>query len=195
MNTARVNAYAKLNLTLDITGREGGYHTLDSLVATIDLSDRIVARRRRDNLVSVRMHGMGSESIPPEENNAQRAGEAFVSAFHTTGADISVYKDIPVGAGLGGSSADAAGVLRAMAKLYAVKDGVALKAVADMLGSDTGYLLTGGYARMRGRGTQTEPLHGLPSLSLLLLCPREGVSTAECYARSVCPSPVRGDSS
>lgn len=182
MNTARVNAYAKINLTLDITGAENGFHTLDSLVVSVSLYDRIVAKKRRDGLVSVRMHGMGGESIPPEENNAQRAGDAFVSRFKTNGADIAVYKNIPVGAGLGGSSADAAGVLNALAKLYGIKDGAALKELADGLGSDTGYMLTGGFARLRGRGELVQPLGEFPETYFLLICPKSGVSSAECYA-------------
>lgn len=183
MNTARVNAYAKINLTLDVTGRDGEYHTLDSLVTTVSLCDRIVARKRKDGLISVTMRGMGSESIPPEENNAQRAGEAFVSRFGTKGAEITVYKNIPVGAGLGGSSADAAGVLNALALLYDKRDRDALKTVADGLGSDTGYLLTGGFARMRGRGEIVEPLGVCPELYFLLICPKSGVSSAACYKK------------
>jgi len=181
MNTVRLNAYAKLNLTLDVTGRKDGYHTIDSLVTTVDLCDRIVARKRNDRLVNVFMHGMGSESIPPETNNALRAGEAFVSAFGTNGADLTVYKNIPVGAGLGGSSADAAGVLNAFAELYGTTDRVALKSLADTLGSDTGFLLGGGFARMRGRGEELQSLSGLPVLHFLLICPKRGVSTAACY--------------
>lgn len=181
MNTVRLNAYAKLNLTLDITGTEGGYHTLDSLVTTVDLSDRVVVKKRKDSLVNVRMHGMGSEQILPEENNAVRAAEAFVSRFQTGGADITIYKNIPIGAGLGGSSADAAGAIKALAKLYAITDMVALKALADGFGSDTGYLLTGGFARMRGRGTEIDFLGELPKIWFLLLCPKSGVSTADCY--------------
>lgn len=182
MNTARVNAYAKLNLTLDITGAENGYHMLDSLVVTIDLHDRIVAKKRKDNLVSVTMRGMGSESIPPEHNNALKAGEKFVERFGTTGANITVYKNIPVGGGLGGSSADAAGVLNAMAALYEIADAAALKELADGLGSDTGYLLQGGLARLGGRGERVERAENTPELWFLVLCPKTGVSTPECYA-------------
>ncbi|MDE6059468.1 MAG: 4-(cytidine 5'-diphospho)-2-C-methyl-D-erythritol kinase [Clostridia bacterium] len=182
MKTSRVNAYAKLNLTLDIVGEKDGYHLLDSLVVTVNLSDRIVAKKRKDHLVSVRMHGMKSESIPPEENNALKAGEAFVARFGTTGADITVYKNIPIGAGLGGSSADAAGVLNAMARLYEISDGAALKELADSLGSDTGYLLQGGLARMTGRGERVARLSCTPELWFLVLCPQDGVSTPQCYA-------------
>ena len=184
MNTVRLNAYAKINLTLALTGRRGEYHTLDSLVCTIDLFDRIVVKKRKDKLVRVFMYGMGSESISPEENNAQRAGEKFVQAFGTSGADITIYKNIPVGAGLGGSSADAAGVLNALAKLYGIADSGALKSLADELGSDTGYMLTGGFARMTGRGEEVRFLGEFPRLALLLVLPKEGVSTAACYRLS-----------
>lgn len=181
MNSVRVSAPAKINLTLDVTGKEGDYHLIDSLAVTVDLFDRVTVKKRKDALVSVVMHGMGTETLPPEENNAQRAAEAFVRAFGTNGADVTVYKNIPVGAGLGGSSADASGVINAMAKLYGIGDGAALKELADGVGSDVGYLLTGGFARLRGRGEKVEFLGDVPPLNLLLLCPREGVSTAECY--------------
>ena len=184
MNTVRLNAYAKINLTLELKGQRDGYHMLDSLVSTIDLSDRIVAKKRKDRLVRVFMHGLGSDLISPEDNNAQRAGESFVEAFSTLGADITIYKNIPIGAGLGGSSADAAGVINALAKLYRITGPAALKELADRLGSDTGYLLSGGLARMTGRGEQVELLGECPRLFILLILPQEGVSTAECYRLS-----------
>lgn len=182
MNTVRLNAYAKLNLTLDVTGRDGEYHTIDSLVCTIDLYDRIVLKKRKDFLAGITMHGMGSETIQPERNNAVRAAEAFISRFHTAGAEITVYKNIPIGAGLGGSSADAAGVLVGMAKLYGITDMPALKEIADSIGSDTGYMLKGGLARMCGRGTELEVLPVNPRFSFLLLCPQTGVSAGQCYS-------------
>lgn len=177
MQIVRQNAYAKLNFTLDITGVAGGYHLLDSLVCTVNLCDKIVVKKRKDRLVNITMHGA---FVPPEENNALRAGELFVSRFQTTGADITVYKNIPIGAGMGGSSADAAGVLNALAALYEVNDGQTIKELADVLGSDTGYLLTGGMARITGRGERVEPLP-TPELWFLVLCPESGVSTAQCY--------------
>jgi len=183
MKTVAIKAYAKVNLTLQIVGQAGGYHQLDSLVASVDLFDKIVLKKRKDGLCSVVMKGLGSESIPPEENNALKAGEAFAKAFQTTGADITVYKNIPLGAGLGGSSADAAGVLRGMAKLYGVNDPNKLCELADALGSDIRYMLFGGFARMQGRGEQVEPLAVDEKLHFLLLCPSEGVSTKECYRK------------
>ncbi len=181
MNTVKIKTYAKINLTLELTGVEKGYHTLDSLVTNVDIFDLIVLKKRKGALSSVTMKGMGSESIPPEKNNALKAAEAFSQAFQTAGAEITVYKNIPIGAGLGGSSADVVGVLNGMAALYGVTDREKLKALADSLGSDTGYMLDGGYARMRGRGEQVERLSLTNKLHFLLLCPQSDVSTAACY--------------
>ena len=181
MKTVSVNAYAKVNFTLDILGREGGYHLLDSLVSTVSLFDSVTATARTDGKITVSFTGVGAEEIPPR-NNALRAAEAFSDAFSMAGADITIDRKIPVGAGLGSSSADAAGVLRALAALHGISDTVRLKAIADSLGSDTGYLLTGGWARMTGRGEQIAPIADMPALSLLLLIPFAGVSTPQCFA-------------
>ena len=181
MNTVRIKSYAKVNLTLEIVGVKEGYHLLDSLVASVDIFDLIVLKKRKDKLSSIIMHGMDSESIPPEKNNALKAAEAFSKKFGVNGADITVYKNIPIGAGLGGSSADISGVINGMAKLYNVGDRVALKALADELGSDTGYMLTGGFARMQGRGEQVTPLAFKDKLHFLLLCPSSAVSAGGCY--------------
>ena len=177
-----LKAYAKLNLTLDITGAADGFHMLDSLVCSVDLYDLIRLRKRRDNKVCIEMRGLGTEFLPPESNNAYKAAEAFVKSFQTSGADIIIYKNIPLAAGMGGSSADAAGVLRGMARLYSTGSERQLKELADTLGSDTGYMLTGGFARLQGRGERVESLDIDSRLNLLALLPESGVSTAECYA-------------
>ena len=182
MNTVKVKSYAKVNLTLDVVGTAGGYHLIDSLVASINLYDLVCVKKRKDNLISVSMHGMDSEGIPPEQNNAFRAGEAFVRRFSTKGADITVYKNIPIGAGLGGSSADAAGVLSGLARLYGADDERALCEIADSLGSDTRYMLNGGYCRMQGRGEKLTPRpEPERPLNLFLICPRTPVSAGACY--------------
>ena len=178
MLSVRVKSYAKVNLSLNISGVREGWHALDTVVASVNICDVIRARARKDKLVNVYMRGCGSEGIPPERNNAVRAGEAFVSAFGTGGADIEIDKDIPMGAGLGGSSADAAGVLNALAKLYKVEDFAALKALADGLGSDTGYMLRGGFARLSGRGTRVEPLVSPRRYDMLLFLPGTPVRCA-----------------
>jgi len=178
---ASVKSYAKLNLTLAVTGVEGGFHMLDSLVCSVDIFDLIKLRPRRDGEINVNMHGFGTELLPPESNNAYRAARAYTERFETNGADVEIFKNIPVGAGMGGSSADAAGVLRGMAKLYGLGGERQLKELADGLGSDTGYMLTGGYARLKGRGDKVERIDCERTLNILALLPQSGVSTAECY--------------
>ncbi len=181
MNSVKLKSYAKVNLTLEIVGLENGYHMLDSLVCSIDVFDTLILKKRKDALSSVTMHGLGSESIPPEKNNALKAAEVFSERFCTNGADITVFKDIPIGAGLGGSSADISGVLNGMAKLYGIEDKAALKELADSLGSDTGFMLTGGFARMQGRGEKVTPISVDTTLNMLLLCPSSSVSAGACY--------------
>lgn len=183
MNYVKVHAYAKVNLTLDILGKTGEYHMLDSVVTTIDLSDVITVRKReKDDRVSVEMHGLGSETLPYEDNNAVKAAERFVGKYSTCGVDVTVWKNIPMGAGLGGSSADAAGVLNAMKTLFSIDDGEGIKQIADDIGSDCGYMLYGGYARLRGRGDKVQLIDGKTPLDLALLLPKTPVSTARCYA-------------
>ena len=181
MESVRVKSYAKLNLTLHITGAEGGYHMLDSIVTTVDLYDLIVLKKRRDSLVSVTMRGQGSESIAFDDNNAVKAAQAFIEKFKTKGVDITVYKNIPMGLGLGGSSADSAGVLKGLAQLYKIDDFEGVAKLADENGSDTRYMLTGGYARLKGRGERGFHIDSKLKLNFLLIAPAEGVSTAECY--------------
>lgn len=177
----KVKSYAKLNLTLSVCGKEGGYHLLDSLVCSVDLYDLIVVSKRKDGLITAEMHGMNSETLPFERNNAVKAAELYIKTFSTSGADIKIYKNIPLGAGLGGSSADAAGVMRGMAQLYGKGSEKQLKELCDGLGSDTGYMFTGGFARLCGRGEKVFPVSAETRLNFLLLVPDGGVSTSECY--------------
>ncbi len=176
-----VKSYAKINLTLEILGVENGYHILDSLVVSVNLFDFVKLKKRKGKLSSVMFKGLDGDGIPAE-SNALKAVEAFSATFGTEGADVTIYRNIPVGAGLGSSSADIVGVLNGMAKLYGVTDGEKLKALADDLGSDTGFMLDGGFARIRGRGEKVERLPFTPKLYALLICPKSGVSTKACYA-------------
>lgn len=155
---------------------------LDSVVTTVDVYDLIIIKKRKkDKLVSVCMHGMGSEGIAFDDNNAVKAAEAFIRTFDTCGVNIEIYKNIPMGAGLGGSSADAAGVLNGLKKLFNVSDEEKIKKIADLVGSDCGYMLYGGYARISGRGDRVELINGNLKLDILLLLPSSPVSTVECY--------------
>lgn len=182
MYRTKVRAYAKINLTLEIVGREDGFHLLDSLVASVDVCDTVILKKRKGRLSSIMMYGQGSESIPPEKNNALAAAERYSERFGTDGADIKVLKDIPIGAGMGGSSADIAGVLLGMQKLYGAATDAELDELAESLGSDVKYMMRGGYCRMQGRGERLTAIGGdLPTLHMLMICPKEGVSAGGCY--------------
>lgn len=181
MRAVKEKVYAKINLTLDVKNVDNGYHELDSLVASIDLYDEIRLKKRKDKQVNLKMQGIELFDLPVEKNNAYKAAISFMKAYQTDGVDIEIRKNIPVGAGLGGSSADAAGVLNGLAKLYGIDDEKGLDDLADELGSDTKYMRHGGYARMRGRGEKLEFLPVGQVLWFLLLCPKSSVSTAECF--------------
>ncbi len=176
----KIQAHAKVNFTLAINGVSGGYHMIDSVVSTVSMCDEIYLSPRRDGEITVKMIGC-AEDIPPDKNNAYRAAAAYRERYSSGGADITVVKNIPLGGGLGGSSADTAGVLKGMNALYNLTDFNGLKALADGLGSDSGYQLSGGFAHISGRGERVEKIPFSGTLHLLLLLPERGVSTAECY--------------
>lgn len=196
MKTVKIKAYAKINLSLNIKGVENDYHMIDSIVASVDIADVIVLRSRKDKLLNVYMKGLGFETLPPHLNNAVKAGELFLERFNTCGADITIYKNIPAKAGLGGSSADAAGVIKGLAKMYGIDDREAVFELACQCGSDTPYMLEGGFARLKGRGEIVEKIQTDLSLRLLLLLPKSGVSTKDCYAEydKEPDDPLRDDS-
>ena len=182
MNTAKVKAYAKLNLSLDIKGVSDGFHMLDSFVCTVDLYDLIVAKKRKDGQVFVTFKGLDADKIPPFGNNVEKAANAFFKRFDGTGAEITVFRNIPVGAGMGASSADISGTLAALSLLYP-RPFDEVKDLADSLGSDTGYLMSGGFKRISGRGEIVEPVpeSSVERLHFLAICPQSGVSAGECY--------------
>jgi 4-diphosphocytidyl-2-C-methyl-D-erythritol kinase len=176
---ARVRALAKLNLDLRVLGRRpDGYHELRTIFQTISLADTLEiaftpGRRSRIELED-------SAAIP--DNLAVRAAEALFSARIRGSVRIALRKQIPMGAGLGGGSSDAAAVLLALPALA----GVALPfeklcAIAAGLGSDVNFFLQGGCAAGIGRGTELFPLPDGPALSGLLVAPGVHVSTAEAY--------------
>ena len=177
----RNKAYAKINLSLNVYNSENGYHNLDSVVCTIDLYDEITVSKRKDDKINLIMRGIGEDVLSGTDNNAYKAAKLFKETFNTKGMDIKIVKYIPLAGGLGGSSADIAGVLNALKELYCVEEDV--KPLADRLGSDSGYLLTGGFARIRGRGEIVEPIPSSVELWVVLSYSQAGVNTADCFRK------------
>ena len=175
-------AYAKINLALCVTGAKDGFHTLDSVVTTVDLYDTVTLTTRKDDKIRVIPQG-NSEYVYshiPQKDNAYKAVEAFMKEYGTNGADVVVTKRIPISSGMGGSSTDASAVLRAMQRAYKVKD-ADLVSLANSLGSDTAYLLKGGFARLNGRGEIITPLNVKHRINFVVVFCEKGVNTAECF--------------
>jgi 4-diphosphocytidyl-2-C-methyl-D-erythritol kinase len=171
---------AKINLTLDVLGVEGNFHKIESLVASIDIYDAITLLKRNDRRVTLKTFGLPI-GCSMHDNNAVKAAQLFIKTFSTKGVNIIINKKIPVGGGLGGSSADIAAVLRGMKKLYNLD--CDLKPLTDQLGSDATYMLDGGYAVIRGRGTEVERIEVKHPLNLLVISSQGEISAKTCYGK------------
>lgn len=183
-----LHAYAKLNLSLDITGkRPDGYHELDSIMQSVSLAD-VVTITRADGL-SV---SFDVPDVDAAANTACAAARAFFTRTGIAGgADIRIQKRIPRMAGLGGASADAAAVLIGLDRLYDTHlDAAALAALGVTLGADVPFALTGGTARAKGIGEQLRPLHLKAPLHAVVVKPFAGVSTAEAFRRYRASAPL-----
>lgn len=180
MRTVRQKAYAKLNLFLDIAGEKDGFHMLDSIVTTISIYDEVIITARKDDKIVLKTQGSRYLVTSGFDNNVYRAAEAFKKRYNVSGADITLHKFIPVSSGMGGSSADIVATIKGLSELYGVDD-ADLKELADSLGSDAGYLLTGGFARIKGRGEIVEKIDFDKKLHFVVACATGGVNTALCY--------------
>ena len=180
MNSVSVKAYGKINISLNITGVENGYHNLDTVVITVDKFDKITVKKRKDDKILLNLIGEYAPATFIQENyNAYKAAKAFKEKYSTVGVTVTVERNIPEGSGMGGSSADIAGVLKAMQKLFGVTESV--KEIADLLGSDSGYLLEGGFARLTSRGTTVEKIHSEWRPYFVVIYGKTGVNTASCF--------------
>lgn len=179
----RIAARAKINWTLDIVGkREDGYHLMDMLMQPISLADDITLLPQEELTLSV----SGFPRVNPgPENLALRAAVLLKQAAgYTGGASIHVHKRIPVGAGMGGGSADAAGVLAGLNRLWGTGLTQAeLETLGLQLGADVPFCLRGGLQRAQGVGELLTPLPcgGLYWLVVIQPCP--GLSTKEVFSR------------
>ena len=185
-----LKAYAKLNLSLAVTGiRDDGYHTLDTIMQSISLCDIVTIEKAPD--LRVRMDQNVTDEI---DNTAYRAAQAFQAQTGCGGADIFIQKNIPYQAGLGGSSADAAAVLIGLDRLYETHlDPQTMAALAMPIGADVPFSLTGGIARATGIGETLTPLTLKNPLCYVVVKPHQGVSTAEAFRQYRRSTPIHMD--
>lgn len=185
MTTLYEGAYAKINLTLDVLGkREDGYHDLCSVMQAISMRDDIeidVGTGKPWTLLC------DKEGIPCDERNlAWKAAKVYEDALHKDlgGIEIRITKRIPSQAGLGGGSADAAAVLRALNRHFG--DPLSIMALAELgarVGSDVPFCVLGGTAMVEGRGERLRKLPDMPDCVLVICKPDFGVSTPELYKK------------
>ena len=185
MTTLYEGAYAKVNLTLDVLGkREDGYHDLKSVMQTISLRDDIeidVGTGKPWCLLC------DKEGIPCNEKNlAWKAAKVYLDTIKKDpdGLEIRITKRIPSEAGLGGGSADAAAVLRALNRHYGHPLSIgALAELGAAVGSDVPFCVLGGTAVAEGRGERLRKLPDMPDCVFVVCKPDFSASTPELYAK------------
>jgi len=192
-------AYAKINLILRILAREAsGYHGIETLFQLLELHDLVHVRvgTMSPSLTcegpTMPAGGLG----PVEQNLAWRAAVAYLAASGwDTGWEIEIEKQIPVGGGLGGGSADAAAVLRAFEALSPAPLGMErLLQIAGTLGADVPFLVSGeSLAWAWGRGDRLLPLPALPTAAVWLATFPDGVNTGAAYGAFARARDARGD--
>ena len=181
LQSVTVLAPAKLNLSLDVVGLlPGGYHALDMVMQAVDLYEQVILRRSG----RLTLRAPGSRVPLNEKNTAHKAALAF---FHYTGllagADITLRKNTPVRAGMGGGSADAAAVLVGLNALYAARLSMSeLCALGASIGADVPFALMGGTCRVQGLGDLLKPLPPCPDCWFTVVMPDYGISTPEAFA-------------
>jgi 4-diphosphocytidyl-2-C-methyl-D-erythritol kinase len=173
---------AKVNIFLEITGRRAdGFHDLESVFLELDLADELTLAPREDGELTLSCAAAG---VPEDETNlALRAARLLRERSGCrSGADLSLRKSIPAGAGLGGGSGNAAAALAGLNELWGCGASAGeLAELAAELGSDVPFFLTGGACLCRGRGEVVEPLDGVAPLTLVLVLPEWQVGTAAAY--------------
>jgi len=184
----RLTAYAKINWFLEITGKlPNGYHTLDTIFQTISLGDRLTFKAGADLRLSC-----SDPMLPVDERNlAMKAAIRLREALkEKRGAVIHLEKLTPMGAGLGGGSADAAAVLKGLLKLWNRRAPAGLlQRIAVSLGADVPFFLEGGTCAATGIGEKLKPLKPISKTWLVIVWPGFGVATKEAYAKVKLPFP------
>ncbi|MBQ7170730.1 MAG: 4-(cytidine 5'-diphospho)-2-C-methyl-D-erythritol kinase [Clostridia bacterium] len=182
----KIKTPAKVNLFLEIGARrEDGYHDLRSVMQTVSLFDRLTVRCNKSVRTKILVRSNSFFLPTGEKNIAFQAASLFHDRFLSGHYEISVFleKHIPVCAGLGGGSADAAGVLYALNRMFPGKaKQEELYPLAAALGSDVPFCLKKGTALANGRGEKLSPLPPLPSCRIVIAIENERVSTAAAYA-------------
>lgn len=179
------DCYAKVNLSLDVLGRrEDGYHNLEMIMQTVSLKDVITVSVDADTEETVIEVTCDKDSVPQNDDNlAAKSARLFLekSGFNAD-VKINIEKNIPMGAGLGGGSSDAAGVLTALNEVlgFPLKNHQ-LAEIAAAIGSDVPFFIYGGTMLAEDTGTKLSPVEAPEKIIVLIAKPEFSVSTPHVY--------------
>lgn len=179
----KVKAFAKINLTLDITGKDdNGYHTLSMIMQSVSLHDTITIKCADSEGIEITS---SNKRLPNDSRNlAYKAAELFFSKTGiSAGISIDIKKSIPISAGLAGGSADAAGVLVGLNSLFETElSEKELCEYGSLIGSDIPFCIVGGTALCEGYGEKITKLTPLAQCYILIAKPNAGMSTQKAYS-------------
>ena len=189
----KVKVAAKINLMLDILKRlDNGYHSLFMIMQSVDLYDTITVEKNAENEIVIKCD---TEGVPCNEKNiVYKCAKAFFNScnIEDNGITIEIEKNIPMAAGTAGGSADGAGVLYCLNKIYNTNlSTTELCEIGAKVGADIPFSLTGGTAIALNTGNVIAPVKDLPECYIVLCKPDQDVSTPEAYAQFDALSRVR----
>ncbi len=185
MNSITITAPAKINLTLDVTGRRAdGYHTISSVMQSVSLSDSVFIEKNNSGKIYLECKGVTLDSYV--HNTAYKAATAFCeyADICCTGLYISIDKHIPLQAGLGGGSADAAAVIVGLNELFGTR--LSLEQLCDIgakIGADVPFCIAGGTKLCRSIGDEITSVPPLENCFIVIAKGKSGISTKEAYAK------------
>lgn len=181
MDGIRLKAYAKINLGLEVLGkRDDGYHEVQTILQTVSLHDKITIKVQGEG-IKIRSN---SPWVPCNEKNIAYKAAAILlrKSKSKYGTKITIKKNIPIGAGLGGGSSDGAAVLLGLNKLLELNlSHPELEDAGRQLGTDVPFFLKGGTALACGRGDQLRFFQGIPCFWGLIVYPNFSVATSWAY--------------
>ncbi len=182
MNSIKLNARAKINITLDVLGkRDDGYHDLSMIMQTINLCDNLYIKKTDTGTVEMRSN---LSWLPCDERNLVYRAAAMMREKYRIheGISIDLSKNIPVAAGMAGGSSDCAATLIGIRNLFSLNiDNKELMAIGKKLGADVPYCILRGTALAEGIGEILTPLPPFPDCTVLVAKPPINVSTATVF--------------
>ncbi|MCR5255587.1 MAG: 4-(cytidine 5'-diphospho)-2-C-methyl-D-erythritol kinase [Acetatifactor sp.] len=183
MDLLTLKAYAKINLSLDVTGRRpNGYHDVKMVMQSVDIFDVLTFRK---TIAGINLKVDNSELSASSDNLICKAAKLMFDEFDLSGGiDITLQKNIPIAAGMAGGSTDAAATFKGINTLYGLN--LTVSELCDLgvkLGADIPFCIMGGTALSEGIGEKLTPIKNPPQCILLVAKPDINVSTKEVYTK------------